>query len=177
MDPGEKEAILEARSARRGKRWAVDFRQWRRIDVAGWPKTQEMGSPHLQEMFMHRVSVIVHCVAVIEHNHNRNRVSLYYCFRKINHLVLITICIHPLMYGKLCRAYIQYQVQKLSFSYPVRHWYFLLDIGISTSYWRRIFLSSEIVFVKSFKNSGCCVDLDLPGALLPSLSYLPNMPA
>jgi hypothetical protein len=28
------------------------------------------------------------------------------CFRKINHLVPITICIHPLMYGKLCRAHI-----------------------------------------------------------------------
>ncbi len=37
---------------------AVGFRQWRRIDVAGWPKTQETGSPHLQETFMHRVSVL-----------------------------------------------------------------------------------------------------------------------
>jgi hypothetical protein len=38
-------------------------------------------------------------------NYNRNRVSLYYCFRKINHLVPITICIHPLMFRKLCRAH------------------------------------------------------------------------
>jgi hypothetical protein len=71
-----------ARSARRGKRRAVGFRQWRRIDVAGWPRTQETGSPHLQETFMHRVSVIVHCVAVIQCNHNRNRVSLYYLFQE-----------------------------------------------------------------------------------------------
>ncbi len=43
-----------------------------------WPKAQETGSPHLQETFMHRVSAIVHCIAVTQHNHNRNRVSLYY---------------------------------------------------------------------------------------------------
>ncbi len=65
-----------------GKRRAVGFRQWRRIDVAGWPKTQETGSPHLQETFLHRVSVIVHCVSGIQHNHNRNRVSLYYLFQE-----------------------------------------------------------------------------------------------
>jgi hypothetical protein len=58
------------------------FRQWRRTDVVGWPKTQEMGSPHLQETFMHRVSVIVHCVAVIQYDRNRNRVSLYYLFQE-----------------------------------------------------------------------------------------------
>ncbi len=54
-----------ARPARRGKRRAVGLRQWRRIDVAGWLKTQETGSPHHQETFMHRVSVIVHCVTLI----------------------------------------------------------------------------------------------------------------
>ncbi len=70
----------------------------------GWPKTQEAGSSHLQETFMHRVSVIVRCAAVIQYNHKRNRNSLYICFSKINHLVPNTICIHPLMYGKLCRA-------------------------------------------------------------------------
>jgi hypothetical protein len=46
----------------------------------------------------------VHYVAVIQYDHNKNRISLYYCFRKINHLIPIAICIHPLMYGKLCRA-------------------------------------------------------------------------
>jgi hypothetical protein len=51
-----------ARPARRGKRRAVGFRQWRRIDVMRWLKAQETGSPHLQETFMHRVSVVVHCV-------------------------------------------------------------------------------------------------------------------
>ncbi len=71
-----------ARPARRGKRRAVGFRQWRRIDAARWPKTQETGSPHLQETFMHRASVIVHCVAVVHYNHNRNRVLLYYLFQE-----------------------------------------------------------------------------------------------
>jgi hypothetical protein len=71
-----------AQPARRGKRRAVGFRQWRRIDVAGWPKKQETGSSHLQEMFMHRVSVIVRCVAVIQYDHNRNRVSMCYLFQE-----------------------------------------------------------------------------------------------
>jgi hypothetical protein len=31
---------------------------------------------------MHRVSVIVHCVAVIHYDHNRNRVLLYYVFQE-----------------------------------------------------------------------------------------------
>ncbi len=30
----------------------------------------------------------------------KNCSSLYYCFRKINHLVPVAICIHPLMYVK-----------------------------------------------------------------------------
>ncbi len=79
-------------------------RQWRRIDVAGWPKTQETGSSHLQETFMHRVSVIVHCVAVIYMTITGIVFHCIICFRKINNLVPNTICIHPLMYGKLCRA-------------------------------------------------------------------------
>jgi hypothetical protein len=71
-----------ARPARRGNRRAVGLRQWRQIDEARWPRTQETGSPHLQETFMHRVSVIVHCVAVIQYDHNRNSVSLYYLFQE-----------------------------------------------------------------------------------------------
>ncbi len=47
---------------------------------------------------------IVHCKAIVKYNHKRYRVSLCYCFRKINHLVPITVCIHPLMFVKLCRA-------------------------------------------------------------------------
>jgi hypothetical protein len=43
---------------------------------------QVTGSPHLQETFMHRVSAIVHCIAVIQYNHNSNRVSLYYLFQE-----------------------------------------------------------------------------------------------
>jgi hypothetical protein len=71
-----------ARPARRGKRRAVGFEQWRRIDIARWLKTRETGSPHLQETVMHRVIVIVDCVAVIHYNHNRYRVLLYYLFQE-----------------------------------------------------------------------------------------------
>jgi hypothetical protein len=94
-----------ARPARRGKRQAVGLRQWRRIDVVECLKTQETGSPHHQETFMHRVSVIVHCVIVFTLT-TITGIVFYciICFRKINHLVANTICIHPLMYGKLCRA-------------------------------------------------------------------------
>ncbi len=70
-----------ARPARRGKRLAVGSRQQRR-DIATWPQMQETDSPQLQETFMHRVSAIVHCTAVIQYNHNRNRVSLYYLFQE-----------------------------------------------------------------------------------------------
>jgi hypothetical protein len=41
-----------------------------------------MGSPHLQETVMHRVSAIVHCTAVIQCTHNRNHISLYYLFQE-----------------------------------------------------------------------------------------------
>ncbi len=71
-----------ARPARRGKRPAVGSGQWWRRDIARWPKKQETGSPHLQETFMHRVSAIVHFVAVIQYNHNRNCVLLYYLIQE-----------------------------------------------------------------------------------------------
>jgi hypothetical protein len=84
VDPGEKGAILEAGGHGRleGKRLAVGSRQRRRRDIATWPQMQEMDSPQLQETFMHRVSAIVHCTAVIQYNHNRNCVSLYYLFQE-----------------------------------------------------------------------------------------------
>ncbi len=67
---------------RRGKRLAVGARQRRRRDIATWPLMQETVSPQLQETFMHRVSAIVHSTALIQYNHNRNRVSLYYLFQE-----------------------------------------------------------------------------------------------
>ncbi len=71
------------RPARRGKRRAVVIRQWRRIDIAGWVKTQEAGSSRHQATFMHRVSVVVHCIIIVtSENHNRNRVLLYYLFQE-----------------------------------------------------------------------------------------------
>ncbi len=69
--------------ARRGKRREVGVRQWRRIDIAGCVKTQEAGSSQHQATFMHRVSVVVHCIIVVtSENHNRNRVLLYYLFQE-----------------------------------------------------------------------------------------------
>ncbi len=77
------------RPARRGKRRAVGIRQWRRIDVAGCLKTQEMGSSEHQATFMHRVCVIVRCV-IITTPTNITGIVFYciICFRKINHLVV-----------------------------------------------------------------------------------------
>ena len=71
-----------AQPAREWKGVAIGSRQRRRRDVATWPLGQETDSPQLQETVMHRVSVIVHCVAVIQYNHNRNRVLLYYLFQE-----------------------------------------------------------------------------------------------
>ncbi len=50
---------------RKEKGAAVGSRQRRRRDVATWPLGQETDSPQLQETVMHRVSVIVHCTAVV----------------------------------------------------------------------------------------------------------------
>jgi hypothetical protein len=68
VDPGEKGAILETGGAwpsRKGKGAAVGSRQRRRRDVATWPLGQETDSPQLQETVMHRVSIIVHCRAIV----------------------------------------------------------------------------------------------------------------
>jgi hypothetical protein len=54
-----------AQPSRKGKGAAVGSRQRRRRDVATWPLGQETDSPQLQETVMHRVSVIVHCTAVV----------------------------------------------------------------------------------------------------------------
>jgi hypothetical protein len=92
VDPGEMGAILGAggaQPARRGKRQAVSIRQWRRIDIAGCLKTQSTGSPQHQATFMHRVSVIVHCVIIaISTTITGTMFFCVICFRKINHLVV-----------------------------------------------------------------------------------------
>jgi hypothetical protein len=54
----------KARPARRGKRWAVGIRQWRRIDITGCLKTWETGSPQHQATFMHRVCIVGHCILI-----------------------------------------------------------------------------------------------------------------
>jgi hypothetical protein len=69
--------------ARRRKRQAVCIGQRRRIDIAGCLKILETGSSQHQARFMHRVSVIVHCVVhYCTNNPNRNRVLLYYLFQE-----------------------------------------------------------------------------------------------
>jgi hypothetical protein len=98
------------RPARRGKRWAVGIGQWRRKDIAGCLKIRETGSSQHQATFMHRVSVIVHCV-VITTPTTITGIVFYciICFRKINHLVVKTICIHPLVYGSCVEHSFQQQ--------------------------------------------------------------------
>jgi hypothetical protein len=71
-----------ARPARKRKGPAVGSRQRRRRDIATWTLKQETDSQRLQETVMHRVSVFVHCTAVIQYNQDRNRVSLYYLFQE-----------------------------------------------------------------------------------------------
>jgi hypothetical protein len=77
------------RPARKGKRRADGIRQWRRIDIVGCLKTQETGSSQHPATFMHRVSVIVHCL-VIAVPTTITGIVFYCitCFRKINHLVV-----------------------------------------------------------------------------------------
>jgi hypothetical protein len=65
-ETAEKEDV-NPQDGQRSLQRAVGFRQWR-IDTARWTRIQETGSPNLQKTFMHRVSVIVHCVAFIHCN-------------------------------------------------------------------------------------------------------------
>jgi hypothetical protein len=57
------------------------------------------------------VFVVIECHCALCNNfytHHLTGIVFYciICFRKINNLVAITICIHPLMYRKLCRAHL-----------------------------------------------------------------------
>ncbi len=51
------------------------------------------------------VYCIISSIMYIMYSHQKSRALLYSCFRKINHLVSVTICIHPLMYVKPCREH------------------------------------------------------------------------
>jgi hypothetical protein len=78
VDPGEKGAILEAggpapQEGEKSGSWLRTVEEKRHSEMA---KGAGDGLPHLRETFMHRVSAIVHCIAVIQYNHNRNRVLL-----------------------------------------------------------------------------------------------------
>ncbi len=73
-----------ARSARRGKRWAISLRQWRRIDVAECMKTQEMAPRDIYAQSECYCALWNNCYT---YNHNRNRGLLYVSGKK-NHLVV-----------------------------------------------------------------------------------------
>jgi hypothetical protein len=107
--------------SRRGKRRAVGTRQWRRIDITGCLKTWETGSPQHQATFMHRVCINVHCV-IITTSTTITGIVFYciICFRRINHLVVKTSCIHPLVCGKLCRAQLDASLFWVNGTCPLR---------------------------------------------------------
>ncbi len=59
------------------------------------------------------VYCIMSNIMYIMYPHQKSRALLYSCFRKINHLVPVTICIHPLMYVKSCREQLQLHEQQI----------------------------------------------------------------
>jgi hypothetical protein len=60
------------------------------------------------------VLCITSSIMYIMYSFQKSRALLYSCFRKINHLVSDTICIHPLMYVKPCRE------QEISMGRPLQ---------------------------------------------------------
>ncbi len=107
MDPKEIGAILEAGGPSppeggKGRQWHRTVEEDRHH---GMPQNTGEGSSQHQATFMHRVSVIVHCV-VITTPTTITGIVFYciFCYRKINHLGVKNHLLHPLVYGKLCRA-------------------------------------------------------------------------
>jgi hypothetical protein len=77
------------RPARRGEKAGSWHRTVEGVDITRCLKIWETGSSQHQATFMHRVSVIVHCV-IITTPTTITGIVLYciVCFRKINHLVV-----------------------------------------------------------------------------------------
>jgi hypothetical protein len=68
---------------------SVEFGQGRRAVVTKWENTKKTTPSWLQDAIMHRVSVNVHNQQEHSVNNPVTLCLLYYCFRKINHLVLV----------------------------------------------------------------------------------------
>jgi hypothetical protein len=92
-----------ARPASWGRGWAVSISQWKGKDGKEMLQNVGDGLATTSAMVMHRVGVIVH-YALITMIIIITGIVFYcnYCFRRINHLAVSTICIHPLMHEKLC---------------------------------------------------------------------------
>jgi hypothetical protein len=78
----------------------------------GCVKTQEVGSSQRQATFMHRVSVIVHCIIIIvSKDHNKNRALLCYLFQENKSfgsktlLAFILWCTGSCVEHSYCRSY------------------------------------------------------------------------
>jgi hypothetical protein len=102
------------RPAKRGGKRTVGIRRWRRLDVSrGW-KAQGTGSAQQKTGLMHRVRILcVICALICYTPDSCNRelcLTLAVCFRRINHIAVKAIYIHPLMYEKLCRAHFHPQL-------------------------------------------------------------------
>ncbi len=129
------------RPARREKGQTVGIRQWRRVVIAKCIRTQETGSSQHQATFMHRVRIIVCCVLVTV-SITITGIMFYciICLRRINHLVVNTICIHPLVYEKLCRAQLNSFIDQESPTIPpatrelclthVQKYFFFVRLGL-----------------------------------------------
>ncbi len=85
VDPGEKEAILEAggpglcQGREKAGSWLQTVEEDRRSGTAK-DAGDRLATPS-RDVFA-QSEFIVHCVAVVQYNHNRNRFSLYYLFQE-----------------------------------------------------------------------------------------------
>jgi hypothetical protein len=103
-----------------------------------------------------RVHCIMSDIMYIMYPHQKFRVLLYPCFRKINHLVPVTICIHSLMYVKSCREQLGKDFRCQSFSSGVL-----------------CILTSHIFWLKPLKSVFCVLKSKFP-LNLKNYMYISN---
>ncbi len=107
MDPGEKGAILGTggparQEGEKAGSWPQTVEEGRR---SGMPRNTRDGlatSP--RDVYAQSECYCALCNSSTLTTITGIMFYCFICFRKINHLVAHTTCIHPLMYGKLCRA-------------------------------------------------------------------------
>ncbi len=107
VDPGEREPSWKPggparREGEKAGSWPQTVEEDRRSGMAQDTGDGLVTSP--RDVYA-QSECYVHC-KIISILSTITRIVFYciICFRKINHLVANTIYIHPLMYGKLCRA-------------------------------------------------------------------------